>query len=166
MKQYGIEATGNRIIKWICKQIATLGPIGYLPASGTFGTLFAVPLLIGLRYLETYVRFLDEGMIVGFLILLSVWIVNKALIYFDEHDPSEIVLDEVMGFFVVMLFMPLRLTVLVMGFVCFRFFDILKPFGIERFERIGGAWGVVLDDITAAVFARMLMEVMLIVLGR
>ena len=156
----------KKILTWCCKQIATLGPVGYLPAAGTFGTLCAVPLLVGLRYLETYVRYIDEGMIVGFLIVLSVWIVNKALICFAEQDPSEIVLDEVMGFFVVMLFMPLQPLVLVMGFAYFRFFDILKPFGIERFERIGGGWGVVLDDITAAVFARMLLEVTLLVIVR
>src|SRR5471030_970826 len=126
MQKYIFRSNFSKIITWICSHIATLGPIGYLPAPGTMGTLCAIPLLVGLRYCEGFVPFLDEGVIVAFLVCGSVWIINKALIRFNEievdvHDPAEIILDEIIGFFVVMLFMPLRLNVILVGFVFFRF---------------------------------------------
>jgi phosphatidylglycerophosphatase A len=127
------------------------------------GTLCAVPLLVGLRKLESCTPLLDEGVILAVLICGAAWIINKALLRFElsglyEADPSEIILDEVVGFFVVALFMPLRQTILIVGFIYFRFFDILKPFGIDRLQTIPGAWGILLDDIAAALCARICME--------
>jgi len=164
MKNYISQTSTEKIITWICKQIATLGPIGYLPAPGTMGTLCAIPLLVGLRKLESFIPFLDEGVIVALLVFLAVWIINKALVRFDETDPSHIILDEVMGFFVVGLFMPLRPIMMVVGFVYFRFFDIFKPFSIDRLETIPGGWGIILDDIAAALCARICMEFTLLLL--
>jgi phosphatidylglycerophosphatase A len=54
----------------------------------------------------------------------------------------------------------LNLKMLGLAFVLFRFFDIVKPLGIERLERIEGGWGIVLDDLAAAFFARFVLNIM------
>ena len=147
----------------ICKFIVTLGPVGSLPAPGTMGTLCALPLLLGVRHLRAMSGFLDEGVIVGILVFAVVWLIDKALVEFDndDNDPSEIVIDEVIGFFVTMLFLPLNIVTVVLAFIYFRFFDIVKPFGIERLENIEGGWGIVLDDIAAAIYARIFLDITL-----
>lgn len=151
----------------LCKFIATLGPVGSLPMPGTMGTLCALPLLIGLRKLELHFSYVDEGVLVGLLFLASVWIIDQALVEFrQERDPSQIVLDEVIGFFVTMLFLPLTPLTIVLAFVYFRFFDIVKPFGIDRLEAIEGGWGIALDDVAAAIWARILLDITLFIISQ
>lgn len=143
----------------ICKHIATLGPVGYLPIQGTLGTLCALPLLFGFRKLQTWLGVLDEGVLLVAAIFLVVWIINQALKRIHTHDPDEIILDEVVGFMVTMAFFPLTFQTLFWGFFYFRLFDIVKPLGIQSLENIGGGWGIVLDDLAAAMFARFAMAI-------
>lgn len=149
----------KKYVSWLCAHIATLGPVGYLPAPGTMGTLCALPLLVGLRNLQACLGYIDEGFLVVGSIFLAVWIINQALERIDGHDPSEIVLDEVIGFVVTMMFFPLNIYYLVLGFFYFRLVDITKPFGIHGLERIRGGWGIVLDDLAAALVARIALHV-------
>lgn len=144
---------------WLCRHIATLGPVGYLPAPGTMGTLCALPVLVGLRKIQLYVGYIDEALLVVGCIFLAVWIIDRALERIGGHDPSEIVLDEVVGFIVTMMFFPLNVYHLVLGFFYFRLFDIAKPFGIQGLERIRGGWGIVLDDLAAALIARLALHI-------
>jgi phosphatidylglycerophosphatase A len=145
----------KKSISWLCSQIATLGPVGYLPAPGTMGTLCALPVVVGLRKVQAYLGYFSGGLLALGCVLLAVWIINRALERIDGHDPSEIVLDEVVGFIVTMIFFPLNIYYLTLGFLYFRFFDIVKPLGIQHLERIGGAWGIVLDDVVAAFLAQL-----------
>lgn len=149
------------ILNRICLFVATLGPIGYLSAPGTMGTICAIPLVIWLSRMCHLFSFGCEELVVALFALLAVAIIHQALFLVYELDPSEIVLDEVIGFMVTMLWMPLTLSSLVFGFICFRFFDIVKPFGIDRLELVPGAWGIVLDDLAAAIFARLTMVVIM-----
>lgn len=141
----------------IAANIATLGPVGYLPMPGTMGTLCALPLLYALRYAMVRFNFFNERFILLVLFFITLWVVDRALDSMRDNDPSEIVLDEVLGYFVVMMGMPMNPLVLLLAFAYFRFFDIVKPLGIERIEKVTGAWGVVLDDVVAAVFAHILL---------
>lgn len=88
--------------------------------------------------------------------------VNKAMKDTDTEDPGWIVIDEVCGIFTVLAFVPSVVIVdcpwvLLFAFGLFRFFDIFKPFGIHRFEKFPGAWGVMADDLLGGLYAGLLM---------
>ncbi len=73
--------------------------------------------------------------------------------YTDNSDPSEIVIDEFAGFFVTIAFVELNIYSLVLCFILFRIFDILKPYPISKIDSMHGALGIMLDDVLAGVFA-------------
>lgn len=81
-----------------------------------------------------------------------------------EHDDQRIVVDEIIGLFVTLLFVPISWTTIILSFVLFRFFDILKPLGIRRFDEINTNWAVIVDDIVAGVYANIVLQVILILL--
>ena len=69
-------------------------------------------------------------------------------------DPSKVVVDEFVGILVTMIFIPVTHLNLWIGFVLFRFFDILKPLGIRWVDKnLKDAWGVMLDDVLAGIYA-------------
>jgi len=70
-----------------------------------------------------------------------------------HSDPSEIVLDELVGCLVTFCGVTMSIPALVVGFLLFRFFDIFKPLGIHQIESFAGEWGIVLDDVAAGVFS-------------
>lgn len=88
--------------------------------------------------------------------------VNKAMKDTGTEDPGWIVIDEVCGIFTALAFVPSVVIVdcpwvLLFVFGLFRFFDIFKPFGIHRFEKFPGAWGVMADDLLGGLYAGLLM---------
>ena len=81
-------------------------------------------------------------------------------IQFRVHDSSAIVIDEVVGFLVAVIWLPLTWKTLVAGFLIFRLLDILKPFPINVIDRkIKGGVGVVLDDVAAGVVTNVVLQV-------
>lgn len=137
----------NRLFRFL----ATLGPVGYVPASGTVATLVAVPLVWAMEDLSAA----DYLLVSGTLLVASFWIIQRALNVFEakNHDPSEIVLDEVVGFVVLFNLIPITPLSIVLAFLLFRFFDIVKPLGIKRCENLVGSIGVVVDDLLAGFYA-------------
>jgi phosphatidylglycerophosphatase A len=63
------------------------------------------------------------------------------------------------GFFITMLWVPQAPLFILAGFILFRFFDILKPFPIRRFEKVRGGFGVVLDDVMAGIYANIILQI-------
>ncbi len=75
-------------------------------------------------------------------------------------DPSSVVIDEVVGIWISLLFIPLTWTNLVLGLVFFRVFDIIKPLGIRMLdEKIDHPFGVMADDILAGIYANLALQV-------
>ena len=136
--------------------IATGFGVGYSRiAPGTLGTLIAVPIYY---FLSAITSPLYEITLIGFF-FLSVWISENAEIFFGKKDDQRIVVDEIVGFLITMLWVPKTLPFIIMGFFLFRFFDILKPFPIRRMERkLKGGFGVVLDDVMAGVYANIILH--------
>lgn len=151
----------KKIIPYICRSIATFGPVGYVPYfPGTLGTICSIPLVILIHQNLLPLPYFDECFFVALCFFASIWIINRALVLFNQvQDPSEIVLDEVVGFFIVMLHEPFTLSTMLLGFIYFRFFDIVKPFGIDRLERIPDGWGIMLDDAAAAYAAHVMLGI-------
>lgn len=146
-----------------CVSIATLGPIGYLVAPGTSATLATVPLVWMLQtFLGCHAWYLTAIVLVG---LCALRCVSNALEYFaPRQDPSEIVIDEVVGCLVTFIAIPLTYSTMIAGFLLFRFFDISKWFGVHYFERLCGAWGVVADDVVAALWSNACLHLLVYVM--
>ena len=136
--------------------LATGFGVGYSPvAPGTLGTLIAIPVYYFLSAIPSPIY---EITLIGFF-FLSVWISENAEIFFGKKDDQRIVIDEMMGFLITMLWVPKVTHFIIIGFFLFRLFDILKPFPIRRLEkRLKGGYGVVLDDVMAGVYANIILH--------
>ena len=132
---------------------------GYSPiAPGTLGTLVAIPIY----YFLSEIPFpLYEITLTGFF-FLAVWVSEKTEAVLGKKDDSRIVIDEMMGFFITMLWVTKTPLFILVGFILFRFFDIFKPFPIRRFEKVRGGFGVVLDDVMAGIFANVILRFIMI----
>jgi phosphatidylglycerophosphatase A len=137
--------------------LATWWGVGYCPvASGTAGTIAAIPffLLLSLLPLPAYLA------CVLAISLVACWAAGEAEDIFQEKDSRRIVIDEVVGLFITMTALPPTWPYLLGGFCLFRFFDILKPPPIRLIERkVPGGYGVVLDDVLAAVYAQISLRI-------
>ena len=140
----------------MAKALATALGAGYSPiAPGTCGTAVAVPLAWALAELPLW-QFLVIALAVT---LVGVWAAATADRAWGTHDSGRIVIDEVAGYLVtVALVDRTSWIVLGIGFVVFRFFDIVKPPPVRWIdEHLPGGWGVVLDDIAAGVMGAAVM---------
>ena len=129
--------------------------LGRIPvAPGTFGTLAALPLI--------WLMAQDPGLVAFFLvglILLSIYVADRAESIIGEKDPGSIVIDEIAGFCVTMTLVPVGWASMVLGFIAFRCFDIFKPVPVKYFEnKFSGGAGIVLDDIMAGVLAALVLK--------
>lgn len=139
--------------------LATGFGIGWSPIMpGTLGTLLAIPLYLILEPHRTaYIITLILMFFVGWFICS---VAEKIL---DRKDPPEVVWDEMLGYLLVMLLVPAEPFYIILGFVLFRLFDIVKPWPIRWLERtIPGGLGIIVDDIAAAFYARVVMSLLLI----
>ena len=152
---------------------------GYLPASGTWGSLITCGVFLaaayGLRAANPQLapEGVSAGLDMAMLLLLAAamaicvgWgeFAEKA---FGAKDPRQVNADEVAGQAVALLFMPMTTgawrpaVVAAIAFVAFRFFDILKPPPIRRLEKLPQGWGVLADDLLAGAFANVVTQLLL-----
>ncbi|WP_445766054.1 phosphatidylglycerophosphatase A family protein [Rheinheimera sp.] len=127
-------------------------------APGTFGTLAAVPLVALLLWAGN--TYLLVFVILG--ALLGVYICERTTKDIGVHDHGAIVWDEIIGLGITMLWVPLHWQTLVLGFVLFRLFDIVKPWPISWLDKkVHGGVGIMLDDVVAGVFALVALQLLL-----
>jgi phosphatidylglycerophosphatase A len=138
--------------------LATWWGAGFSPlAPGTVGTLAAIPLFLILSLLPLW---LYLCCLLG-LALLACWVSGEAETIFGQKDPGAVVIDEVVGFLVVMIALPPTWPSLLAGFILFRAFDVIKPPPIRFLEQaVKGGYGVVLDDVLAALYAHITLRVL------
>tara|TARA_R110002096_G_scaffold110035_1_gene240448 strand:- start:3992 stop:4483 length:492 start_codon:yes stop_codon:yes gene_type:complete len=119
-------------------------------APGTFGTLAAVPIYYLLvQYLPNW--YLELMLLV---IVAGVWVCGKTAKDIGVHDHGGIVWDEIAGFLLTLYWVTFSWQNALLGFVLFRFFDIVKPWPIGWLDRqVGGGLGIMLDDIVAGLMA-------------
>jgi phosphatidylglycerophosphatase A len=137
--------------------LATWWGVGYSPlAPGTAGTIAAIPffLLLSLLPLPGYL-----ACVLG-IGLVACWAAGEAEHIFQEQDSKRIVIDEAVGLFITMMALPVRWPYILVGFLLFRAFDILKPPPIRFIERtVKGGCGVVLDDVLAGIYAQISLRI-------
>lgn len=73
-------------------------------------------------------------------------------------DSNKVVIDEVAGMCITLLFIPISIKVIIIGLILFRFFDIVKPFFIRKMESLKGGWGVMADDVLAGIYANIVLQ--------
>lgn len=134
--------------------LATVGGVGRAPvASGTFGSLVALP------FLPSLVAFRDASFVAYVVCLVAaiavaVWAAGEAEEALGGADHRNIVVDEVAGMLVAGAFIPGTWLAAGLAFVLFRAFDVLKPYPANVFDgRIEGGIGVVGDDLVAGLYA-------------
>lgn len=115
-------------------------------APGTVGTLPALLLWVPLSYLH-WMLYLA---IVLAMAVAGVWICQRTSDSMGVHDHGGIVWDEIVGYLIAVFLVPFSLTAMVIGFLLFRLFDILKPWPISWADKkVSGGLGIMLDDIIA-----------------
>ena len=130
--------------------------VGFSPfAPGTVGTLVAIPIELFLSRIFSPVY---ELTLLTFFFFSS-WIAEKAQAHWQKSDDQRIVIDEIMGYFLTMLWIPKTTLFIILGFFLFRFFDIVKPPPIRLIERAKGGFGVVLDDVLAGVYSNIILQI-------
>ena len=123
-------------------------------APGTCGTLAAIPLFLLLAQTGNVIY----SLLTVIATVAGCWICGKAAEKLGEHDFGGIVWDEVAGYLITLWFIPFSWTNVALGFILFRFFDILKPWPIKIADRrVKGGFGIMLDDVLAGVFANVVL---------
>lgn len=124
-------------------------------APGTVGTLVAVPLAASAWLMPLWPR-----VAFGILLLVGgIWICGESARRLGVHDYGGIVMDEIASFYLLMLLLPATWFWMAAGFVMFRIFDIAKPWPIGPLDRrVGGGFGIMLDDVVAALFAALVLQ--------
>ncbi|GAB4295079.1 MAG: phosphatidylglycerophosphatase A [Ignavibacteriaceae bacterium] len=130
---------------------------GYIPfASGTFSSLVAL-LVYGIPGIE-------KPPLLGALIIIffitGVYISTKFEAVYGK-DPSECTIDEVIGMWITLLFLPKTILISILAFFVWRIFDIIKPYPVRKLENLKAGWGVMLDDVVAGIYSLALMHLIL-----
>ena len=154
---------------YLALAIATCG-VGYMPvAPGTFGSLVGVAIFWALT------RAAAGGVLVVVAILAftftGIWAGTRTEALAGRKDPGKIVVDEVAGQLIALfplVFVTWGLTTVMVSFILFRFFDIVKPYPANRLQDLKGGAGVMCDDLVAGAYAALIVSIILgaLVYGR
>jgi phosphatidylglycerophosphatase A len=139
--------------------IATWFGIGNLPLiPGTFGSLAGLLLWWLLVVAGGWASAL-AGLVV--VTIAGFWSAGAAESHYGKKDPGHVVIDEVSGQMLALLFLPPTTGILVGGFLLFRLLDILKPYPARRLESLAGAAGIMSDDLIAGLYSNLLLQLLL-----
>ncbi len=140
----------------IIRSLATVFGIGYLPLMpGTFASIAGVFLYLLIR--KTLIVYLA---LTALLIIIGFIVSGKAQGLFGKSDPRQVVIDELCGMLIVYIAVPFSTSYVIIGFFIFRILDVLKLYPLDRLERLKGGWGIMLDDIAAAVFTNIILQIL------
>ena len=139
---------------------ATFFYLGKLPfAPGSWGSLGALILWIFLP-----LSFSLQLMVIIILFSVGVIASKKTAESMNDHDPSEVVIDEATGMGIALFMLPHSTVIYTMAFILFRIFDIFKPSFIYRAQKLPGGWGIMFDDVLAGIFALLICRGLLTIL--
>jgi phosphatidylglycerophosphatase A len=141
--------------------ICTVGGLGYAPvAPGTAGSLAGLAIYAAFRELGLHPAL--EALALLLLIWAGAWSGTIAERHLGTKDPGAGVIDEVAGMLVTLFLLPASWTLAIVGFFVFRTLDIVKPFPARRLESLPGGWGMMADDLMAAVYANLVLRLAIV----
>ncbi len=130
---------------------------GYIPfASGTWGSLAA----LGIYLIPGFENPNILVILISFFIVIGIPIGSKFEKFYGK-DPAQCTIDEAVGTWISLLFIPKNIFFVPLSFVIWRLLDILKPFPARQAEKIKGGWGIMLDDIISGLYTFILMQIIL-----
>lgn len=131
-------------------------------APGTVGTLATVPLYLWMAQLSLPIY----AVCLSILIILSMLIAGRSAELLGVHDHSGIVIDEVCGYLLTMMFAQFAWQWIIVGFVLFRIFDIIKPWPIRMIDKsVRGGFGIVVDDLMAGIYAAICLQIIIVLMA-
>ena len=141
------------------KLISTSLGIGYIGKGA--GTVAAVACSICwyLAWQHGY-QLVPSLIVTAVITLLGIWSSGVVSTIWGK-DPARVVIDEVSGMCISLLFVPVSIKYVVCALILFRFFDIVKPLYIRKLEKFPGGWGIMLDDVLAGLYANILLQIVL-----
>jgi len=149
------NAEGVAEPSWFVKFFASGLYSGYVPAaSGTVGSFFALLLYYFIPPLSHPYFLLSLSAITFVIGVQTSGIMEK----FYGHDPAEVTVDEVVGMWTSLLFLPKNILVAGLAFFIFRFFDIMKPYPANRFDTMHGGFGIMMDDVISGIYANLIVQ--------
>lgn len=137
----------------ITQFIASIAGIGYIRGGGTIAATVTALLWYLMMPDLLWVQLLGVGCIFATGIVVSNYVENLW-----GKDSNKIVIDEVLGMMISLVAVPNTMLHLLIAFIAFRFFDILKPLGVKKAEQLPAGWGVMGDDFIAGIYANILIH--------
>ena len=142
---------------FLVKALSTFFYVGFLPLiPGTFASLIGVSIF----YL-TRGNFWLMILLTASIIILGFAVSGEAERMFKKKDAKYIVIDEVAGMLLSLIFLPFDIKFVIIAFVLFRLLDILKPYPANRFHELKGSIGIMGDDIVAGLYTNLIISVAL-----
>lgn len=148
----------SKVYRFLCYTAGSGFGVGYFPfASGTAGSAATLPVAFGLAY-----YFGTLGLILTAVLTFLIGVLaSSEILKYTKHDPSLIIIDEVVGQLITLAFAGSILYknlntfgVYLAAFFLFRLFDVLKPQPAKwADQKVLNAWGVMLDDVFAGIYA-------------
>ncbi len=132
---------------------------GYIPfASGTFGSLVALLIYWIPGFENPFIMFLA----IVVLIAYGIYVGNKFDIKYGK-DPAECTVDEMVGQWIALLFVPKTVILSVVVFFVWRFFDIVKPYPARNLEYLPGGLGIMIDDVVSGFYSLIVIHLILVI---
>ncbi|NTV02051.1 MAG: phosphatidylglycerophosphatase A [Chlorobiaceae bacterium] len=147
--------------RFVAKAAGSVLGVGYIPfAPGTFGSLvaalayFVFPAIAPLQWL------------VPLIVVTSVLGVWAGGVMEEEYgeDPSAVVIDELAGQWLALAALPATPVVVLLSFLLFRFYDIVKPGLVDKAQSLPGGWGIMVDDLLAGLLANVTVRIVMLAL--
>jgi len=140
---------------FLIKFLSTGLGVGLIPgAPGSYAT--AVSAVIYWYFLPE--NALGYSVILAAGLALSIWLSGEAEVLFGKKDDQRIVIDEIIGFWFAVAFLPKSIYLTVAAIVLFRIFDVKKFYVIRKLQNLPRGYGVVMDDVAAGVVTNVLVR--------
>ncbi|UCE22080.1 MAG: phosphatidylglycerophosphatase A [Candidatus Aminicenantes bacterium] len=147
-------------MKSLSKVISTFFGLGYFPIAP--GTITSLVVILAYKFYLYQLNWPLYLLILFLLFFVGVYTSTKFSARSKKKDPRKIVIDEACGQLLVLFRMPEAWFPVLASFVLFRLFDIVKPFPIKKVEELPTGWGIMMDDLVAAIYAGVIVNLYLL----
>lgn len=147
-------------MKLLSKVISTFFGLGYFPVAP--GTITSLVVILAYKFYLYQLSWPLYLLIIFFLFLVGVYTSTKFSAESNKKDPRKIVIDEACGQLLVLFRMSEAWFPVLASFILFRVFDIVKPYPIKKVEALPAGWGIMMDDVVAAIYAGVIINLYLL----
>jgi phosphatidylglycerophosphatase A len=147
-------------MKLFSKIFATFFGVGYFPLAP--GTLTSAIVILLYKYMLHKLSWPAYLLMFFLFLILGIWVSSVHSRMLEKEDPRSVVIDEAAGQLLALFLLSPQWILCLASFLLFRFFDIVKPFPIKKVETLPRGFGIMLDDVVAALYAGILINLYLL----